>query len=151
MVTKGKTKSEIVFQSEVCQHAAHTMEWMIDSGATSHIINSDQKLKNQQPKEVQILAADKQIIKSKSMCDFEFSLGDTKISIRDILYVPELSRNLISVAQLTDNGYGIYFDKSGVEIISSKTSEVATKGERRDNLFCLSEFGHTTPKSQLDF
>lgn len=127
------------------------MEWKIDSGATSHMINSDQELKNQQPKEVQILAADKQIIKSKSMGDFEFSLGDTKISIRDILYVPELSRTLISVAQLTDHGYGIYFDKSGVEIISSKSGEVAAKGKRKENLFYLSEFGNTTPKSQSNF
>ena len=36
------------------------------------------------------------------MGDFELSLGNTKISIRDIFYVPELSKNLISIAQLSD-------------------------------------------------
>ena len=54
------------------------------------------------------------------------------------------------IVQLTDNGYGIYFDKFGVEIISLKRGEVVAKGERRDNLFRLSKFGHIR-KSQLNF
>ena len=58
---KGKSKSEIIFHSEVV-HSAHTVEWLIDSGATSHMINSDKELINVKPKGIQILAADKQII-----------------------------------------------------------------------------------------
>ena len=73
------------------------------------------------------------MIKSKSMGDFEFSLVDTKIFSKDIVHVLELSRNLISIAQLSDNGYGIYFEKSGVEIISLKTGEAAMKGKRRES------------------
>ena len=55
---KGKMKIEIVFQFE-SQHTPHTMEWMIDSGVTLHMINFDQELKNKQLKAIEILAVDK--------------------------------------------------------------------------------------------
>ena len=55
-----------------------------------------------------------------------------------------------SIAQLIDNGYGISFDKSHVEIIFSESGQNATKGTKKKNCY-LSEFGKTTPKSQSNF
>lgn len=84
------------------------------------------------------------VIKSKCLGDMQISCEDSHVTIKDILYVSELSRSLLSVAQITDDNYGVYFDNSCVELISTKTGHVNVKGERRGNLFYLTKFWCST-------
>lgn len=52
--SKTKTKEKIVFPLEVeaNHNTFHEVEWMVDSGATSHMKNMKHILHNQQPKEL---------------------------------------------------------------------------------------------------
>ena len=52
--------------------------------------------------------------------------GGTSKLIKDVLYVPSLSQNLLSVGQLVENGYMLTFDKDKCTIVDKKRYQNAT-------------------------
>ena len=56
--------------------------------------------------------------------------------LQDVLYVPELHGNLLSVAQLTRHGYDVCFSKDNCKLLDS-ASTVACVGTRYANLYTL--------------
>uniref|UniRef100_A0A2N9HWF1 Reverse transcriptase Ty1/copia-type domain-containing protein n=1 Tax=Fagus sylvatica TaxID=28930 RepID=A0A2N9HWF1_FAGSY len=67
----------------------------------------------------------------------------TSLSLTDVLYVPTLSANLISVGQLVNKNCLVSFSPLGCLIQDLHTGKVIGRGHRKGELFVL-DFGSTT-------
>ena len=86
----------------------------MDSGASKHMIGFKQNLANYRDKKFNVkveLGDDGTYdIKGHGSASFQFQWGNI-FHIDEILYVPGLKKNLISVAVLESKGYSIAFTK----------------------------------------
>lgn len=135
----------------IVQHALKTSmispEWIIDSGATTHMCNDKTlftEMRRTEP--VNITLGDGHAITSNSMgkirLEVEASHGNEKVTLNDVLYVPGLAYNLISVSAASKTGKVAVFNITSCEIQTSDGKVVAT-GKRRGNLYVLNVVSST--------
>ncbi|KAJ8714347.1 hypothetical protein PYW07_002572 [Mythimna separata] len=105
--------------------------WYVDSGATCHMTNNKDLLQNyvvDKPRLVTV--ANNQKLYSEGYGEAELLLkGHTQTTkISEVVYVPGLSTNLISVGKMTSKGLEVHFDKQKCNIYCGKiTVASATK------------------------
>ena len=64
------------------------------------------------------------------------TIGNGKLpSITNVLLVDGLMHNLLSISQLSDNGYDIIFNQKSCEVISQKDGTVLFNGKRKNNIY----------------
>lgn len=95
--------------------------WVIDSGATSHIANDKTVFVTLNAIEHYLTIADgrKVRVRGKGTCRIELvnEKGDKKTAlVADVLYIPEIEGNLLSVKKLIDKDYEVQFKKDKCEI-----------------------------------
>ncbi|GLU17722.1 hypothetical protein SLE2022_340780 [Rubroshorea leprosula] len=106
--------------------------WLIDSGCTNHMTNDlaiFKSLDRNYSSRVRLGNGDVVEVKGKGVVGVQTPAG-TKL-IYDVLYVPDISQNLISVGQLLENKFALHFydnmcdvvDESGVILFSVKMSD----------------------------
>ncbi|XP_023243305.1 uncharacterized protein LOC111641381 [Centruroides sculpturatus] len=71
------------------------------------------------------------------ICDEGSSNG--KLKLDNVLYVPQLNENLLSVLKMMQRGYGVYFDSKTVQCYIKRDGETHAKAELRGSLFVLSQ------------
>eukprot|EP00794_Sanderia_malayensis_P003848 gene3848-4384_t len=110
--------------------------WIIDSGATSHMCKDLQAFTDlselDQPEEISV--GDGHIVKATQIgtvkLDIEDDQGQVKrCKLQNVLFVPELAYNLISVPKLTKTGKAVMFGEPQCTILDDdkKTVAVANK------------------------
>ena len=103
--------------------------WLIDNGCSSHMatdLNIFRNLDKSYISRVKISNEDFVRVEGKGAIAVE-TKACTKI-LNNILYVPQLNHNLVSVGQLMESGYSLLFDdgmcnikdKNGVLLLSTK-------------------------------
>ncbi|XP_057451592.1 uncharacterized protein LOC130743382 [Lotus japonicus] len=99
--------------------------WLIDSGCTNHMTN-DEKLFIELDKsivsKVKVGNGDFISVKGKGTVVIE-SLTGLKY-IPDVLYVPDIDQNLLSVAQLVEKGFKVIFEDNTCVIKDAKGSDI---------------------------
>ena len=103
-------------------------EFIIDSGASAHMFNFKNDLtyyRRVYYKQIAIANNNKLDVVGK---------GDYGI-LKGVLYVPGLSKNLISVSKLTQDGYSILFTDTHVELRHKSLSEPIILGTLTNNLY----------------
>lgn len=119
----------------------HDSEWIADTEATSHMTNDPGKLSNLR----QYSGSDEVVIGNGETLAITH-LGDTSIGntgpslhLKNVLLVPSLSRNLLSVSQLTTE-YLVTceFTNTAFEIKDRTLTKTLMKGSRKGNLYMLS-------------
>ena len=64
------------------------------------------------------------------------TVGNGKLpSITDVLLVDGLMHNLLSIIQLSDNGYDIVFNQKSCKAISQKDGSILFNGKRKNNIY----------------
>ena len=63
--------------------------------------------------------------------DATLQVGNVKIPLSDVLHVPNLSRNLLSIPALTEDGARVIFEQSGATIVQQDGSMVKSKTNQR--------------------
>jgi transposase InsO family protein len=96
----------------------------IDSGATSHMTNNKSLLQDyfvDTPRLVTV--ANNQKMQSEGYGTVELLLKghDETTKISDVIYVPGLSTNLISVGKMTDKGLDVHFTEKKCQVYCGKT------------------------------
>ena len=91
-------------------------EWCVDSGASRHMCHAAQMFKDLQSiKGHKIYVADGRSMDVKAKGTVSLLLvhqgKETRVDLHDVLYVPKLHGNLISVSQLAQKGVKVSFDK----------------------------------------
>jgi transposase InsO family protein len=99
--------------------------WCIDSGASSHMTPHRSLLKSEIKMNGKITIADDSEIKVVSSGDVEAGIEGNAINMKDVLLVPKLGSNLLSVHQLVTHGNKVVFDENGCTIYSKQGIIVA--------------------------
>ena len=91
--------------------------WLLDSGSTSHMTRDEFMCDDMREDGRQIGLADKngKMLMSKGISDVivRQSGGKSNIRLKNVLYVPNLNSNLLSVAKIIDQEYNVNFNRFG--------------------------------------
>ncbi|UTT93139.1 hypothetical protein NDA17_003506 [Ustilago hordei] len=109
--------------------------WIIDSGATHHMVNDERMLLTSMNKVGQISTAGDEKLQVKAIGDASLRVSEATIQLLDVLYVPKLNANLLSVQGLIENGARVIFDEFGTTIKQNDGTQVQFKRDRRQGHF----------------
>ncbi|KAJ9539096.1 hypothetical protein OSB04_031829 [Centaurea solstitialis] len=113
--------------------------WHIDSGCSRHMTGNRfilQKFKNFEGGHV-AFGDNPKGGKIKGKC----KISKNKMSFEDVFYVEQLRYNLLSISQVCDKRYGIFFTDTECLILAPgfkiDESQVLLRTPRKDNVYCL--------------
>jgi hypothetical protein len=87
----------------------------VDSGCSTHLTNCKNLLRQQSSDQTEITIADEKSITSS----LKVTIYGKNVVLSNVLYCKELDHSLLSVARLTENGYG-FMVKGGILTISTE-------------------------------
>lgn len=114
--------------------------WYLDSGATDHVTRNPSDIHLHGPvlvtPSVQITNGNQIPLMHSSSS--KFSVGSSRLLLKNILHVPTMKRNLLSIKKLCDdNGLSVTFDSSCVFVKDWKTNEQLITRGVADGLYQL--------------
>lgn len=118
--TKMNAFSAVFLTSDFSQN-----DFYIDSGASTHLVSNVNMLTNvsNQPKTKQIIVANQQTVDVLCSGDLQITtvVGNEQfeVSVNNVLCVPNLTTNLLSVSRITANGNRVEFNEQGCFIYNS--------------------------------
>ena len=123
-------------------------QWVIDSGSTCHMTSSNKILSNKTSVHTIVGTSKKgQYMKAKAVGKVEAA----ECTLKNVLYLPGLDKNLLSVNAITQNGGKIEFDKNKVTV--SQNGNVVLSGQKdKSGLYLIDinpdnkEFCHLSPE-----
>ena len=126
-------------------------KWVVDSGATKHICaNKDMYTSFEEGEDRIYLAAQSQTAKvlGKGKVVLKLTSGKT-LALNDVLYVPDIRANLISVSLLGKAGVKVSFQSD--KIVMTKNNVLIGKGYCNQGLFMLNvdEMNNTSSSAYL--
>ena len=138
----------------VVQHALSTDgringEWILDSGATCHMCNKQSMFNDLQvlSPPLSVTLGDGRDLKATGRGNVVLTMnlpqGNTKTcTLHDVLLVPDLAYNLLSITAVSKRGKVTTFTQVGCEIRDFKSKLVAS-GHRKGSLYYLDHGGST--------
>lgn len=132
-----------LFVIEVCLVQNPIDTWVLDSGATNHICNSlywFQETRKISEGSVKLQLGTGQFVSAVKTGSVLLSFNNETLVLNNCLYVPDIKRNLISVACLSKQWYTVNFGSS-VSIFQNK--RLICSGTLEDNLYHLSPMIHS--------
>lgn len=130
-------QQEGLFTATHGQETSDEDTWLVDSGTTSHIARDEiwfTQLDKRTSTEVRLGGGDFLQTKGKGIVTVMTETG--KMTIRDVLLVPNLKQNYLSIPQLMENGYVIMFNGSGCTITNQEGKEI-TKAPMTDGSYSI--------------
>ena len=117
--------------------------WLVDNGASKHITGYKEILSDFKTKSFaeQVELGDDKCYKIEGVGSISFKLESrARLHVDEVLYVPGLKKNLLSVATLEDKGYWVIF-KDRKALLWAKGSHLSTEepiGTRNGGLHVVS-------------
>ena len=117
--------------------------WIVDSGATCHMCSNKKFFVDLQPlkQQMEVTLGDGHTLKAigSGVVSLKMKLPNStssRCNVQDVLYVPALSYNLLSVAKAAESGKVTEFNDSGCQIVGSDGRLIA-KATRVGSLYYL--------------
>ena len=111
IIGEGETFSNLsIFKYSKSSYNA----WVLDIGASSHIYSSLQDLASERrlgSNEVTLKLGDRASIAAKAMGTTFIDLNDHVLLLNNILYVPNVYKNIISISSMTRKCYKLLFER----------------------------------------
>lgn len=118
-----------------------SLDWYIDSGATSHMSNRKDWYATMSSHVTPITVANKEQLLSHGKGTVNIHISDSVNKISDVLYIPGLATNLLSVSNLVKKGFDVLFTSKGASIIQSGgcqvTGSVIATGSNHKGIYRL--------------
>ena len=118
--------------------------WFFYSGASNHMTSVEHSFTDSHPylgkEKITTANGDQLLISSVGTITLSSVFGQS-ITLSNVYFVPKLSANLLSVGQLIDDGYIVYFFYFSCVIQGRQTGKVIATGSKHGRLFLL-DFGH---------
>ena len=115
--------------------------WIIDSGATNHVCSSLQlltKARKLRAKEFTLRVGDGESVSAEAVGEVRLQFGNKYLLLDNVYFIPNISRNLISVSQLYEQSFSIYFSYN--EIIISRNGVQICCAKLENGLYILHVF-----------
>ena len=127
--------------------------WIIDSGATCHMCNDKTDFTDFVEQDTDVILGDGHHLKAEGSgtITLEVDKSDRKqetCTLKDVLYVPDLSYNLLSVSRATKAGKTVDFSEAGCEIVDGSQRLIAT-GSREGSLYFLDCSGNDRQQANV--
>lgn len=103
-------------------------EWIVDSGSTCHMTNDKTTLVKCKAVKTDIGLAKKSVSMSAEQVG---SVVTDSCELKEVLFVPQLSKNILSVRSITDNGGEVNFTRDEVRVV--KEDKVVLRGSKTSN------------------
>lgn len=115
-------------------------EFVIDSGATNHIINYGGYFKNYKTSNKYVMTANHQkidIVGTGNVDVWSYPDGNAiKVTLKDVLHCPDIKRNLLSAMKFDNEGYSVMLENGVARIIHRNSNRTIMKGGcPSDNLY----------------
>lgn len=120
------------------------VEWIIDSGASAHMSMNRNWFTDIQKSSLKqnIVVANQERLQVEGHGNIILKISDGKnkidICAKEVLYVPGLSANLLSVSKIAKQGNKITFDSDGCKILN-QNSEILATGTLQDDTYRLAK------------
>src|SRR4051794_30576396 len=112
---------------------------VIDSDVSCHMFKNLADFQEIAPKRITITCANAEKTSSKHIGTVPISLGSTgRMVLQNVLHVPDLKHNLISVRELVKAGNDIFFKRDGAVILTDEDENSGIIGEPADDIYVLS-------------
>ncbi|PHU01485.1 hypothetical protein BC332_31272 [Capsicum chinense] len=123
MIESNKECDDLCGMFSECNLVGNPREWWMDSGATRHVCANKELFSSFSPahEEEMIYMANSATAKVEGTGKICLKMTSSKLlTLKNVLYVPELRRNLISISLL---------DKNGFKCVTVSEKIVISKGE----------------------
>lgn len=155
---KSDTKNNGFIAAFSAMSFSDSASWYVDSGASMHFTMHRDWLEDETTPPVQnIRIADDKILHVESCGNVTISVPSNegcynRILVRNVLYVPELSTNLLSVSKMIKSGCKVEFNKVGCVIYNQNQEKVAEASLINDmyKLNCKMDAYAMAAKSEAD-
>ncbi|SOV09374.1 uncharacterized protein UDID_18568 [Ustilago sp. UG-2017a] len=109
-----------------------TAHWILDSGASYHMVNDYSMLIHPRTCRKRIITAGSEVLEAAAIGDASISTDYGEIPLQNVLYVKHLNVNLLSTNSLTDEGAQVILDTTGGQIFltNGMTLKIAKNRER---------------------
>ena len=140
---KGKKEVNMAADFEddalICCVENSTESWIMDSGASFHASHSRSVMQNFRQYKGKVRLADDKSLDITGVGDvvLKTTLG-TNWTLKNVKFIPDLKRMLISVGQLDDEGHHVTFGDHQWKV--KKGSLVIAKGQKRGTLYMVEVF-----------
>nr|XP_029715020.1 uncharacterized protein LOC115258764 [Aedes albopictus]XP_029721806.1 uncharacterized protein LOC115262979 [Aedes albopictus] len=119
-----------------------TEGWLIDSGSSMHMTGKIEQLKDVVPCNKGVFLADGKMASVRATGTCEFSKRGVTgekidVKLKNVLYVPGLAANVMSVSRMVDAGYNISFGHERCMVLDG--AEAVFVGERRGEGYWIEE------------
>ncbi|UYV73840.1 hypothetical protein LAZ67_11001074, partial [Cordylochernes scorpioides] len=120
-----------------------SVTFIVDSGSTCHMINEEKLLDHQKKCDVNINVAKKEeVMRAKTSGQFK----GRQCNLNEVIFVPELSKNLLSVTSIVNNGGEVNFKGDKVTIL--KDGKKVLEGDQLENgLYAVNIEQHFSKKN----
>lgn len=132
----------VCFTATSGKHKSSDEKWIIDSGSTKHMTNSTDSLGWWNPCAEKVILADGKTVTARGSGQGRITTRGRKgtsveIKIEELMFVPELSVNVLSVSRITEEGYTVRFGSKDCIIMDGET--VVAMGVRYNGLYYLDQ------------
>ena len=103
---KGEKEAHVLQDALILAMDGDVGSWVIDSGASFHATSNKENLENYVAKDLgHVYLGDDETCNVEGIGDVCIDMMGSKWCLKDVRYVPQLKRNLISVGQLGEEGF----------------------------------------------
>ncbi|UYV63201.1 hypothetical protein LAZ67_2003420 [Cordylochernes scorpioides] len=124
--------------------------WFLDSGATEHMTSNRLKMTNTKSISTSVEMANNEKIRVSEMGDVTIKLGHEyggeTLLLENVLYVPELDGNILSVGRIEERGNKVLFQNGKASVFESD-GELILKSNRRGRIYTVEELKMAKVKS----
>ena len=139
---KGNATSFFAAFNAVESPAGAGGDWIIDSGATTHMCRNEGILDNASSLSAKINVANNAevavVAKGSVKLEADCNGAIWDLTVNDVVCVPDLAINLLSVSKMCQRGFRVEFTKDACKVLDASNSVVAI-GRETDGLYKLTE------------
>lgn len=133
--------SQFTLSSCFTSSSTGSQDWYIDSGASSHMSNRRDWFDSISSHITSITVANNEQLLSQGKGTVSLNISEYVQQISDVLYIPGLATNLLSVKQLVNKGFDVLFTSQGAQIFQSGgcqvTNSVIATGSNHRGMYKL--------------
>ncbi|KMQ83527.1 retrovirus-related pol polyprotein from transposon tnt 1-94 [Lasius niger] len=122
------------------QGTTNKLEWYLDSCASAHMTGNKDWIRNAQVMSTTVTTASNEKLiaaaKGTVILNMKVNGEEDSIPVEEVLHVPNLTANLLSVSKIVEKGHTVTFRKEGC-IIKDRTNKIKARAYLRGGVYII--------------